>query len=391
MFLALFASILSALAADPTPLSPVAIHRTWFVVAGSDTFQNAPDLPDTGATEDCRAITVNLTNRYGIDQVLPFCGEDLSRGRFYASVDTFLKLVQSGDSLFVIWLGTGGTDPFSEARVWPFSDGSFDLSQPKPGLADRFQFEALAPERLDQELESHLPPDVQRLYVLDTAHHGTWKTLSLHGPAAIDLRGLDVLAISPIGGIDEPSQAFRATVISCTDPRLAADSGTISAQVFRECLQATALEKGIFGTEQSGKWEDPRPVIFVPPSVSLVPVAPPVAPPVTPPSIPVAPPAVVTKKTISMLPIVRWGSFGVGVGTAAAGFFTYSLAHGVYEQNVDVKTGNFPADKADELARYRLLRTATFALWGAGGVGAIGFGSSFLIVSPDSVSVAVRF
>lgn len=297
----------SARAEEPTlalteqsRLSP----STFFVVAGSGNYPNAPDLTGAeGATNDCLAIAEHLRGQGLPDaQIMSACGPELVRMRLFALLQEFARRVPSGGTLFIMWIGHGGTDPQSGAKLFLATDGSFDLFVSKEGqyASSGYGHDGINVSLLYGATRQNIPTNARVVFVTDVARGGVYKAnggdILLEGPSAKDFEEMPgVLALSPTPGKLTPVGLTRHTLITCLSPQTMGLS--VDTREFLECYAEGMTATGLT-IEMAGTWSETTDLFIFP----------------TPP-----PPAVAKKKVNApKVALVVTGSALAAVGVAQA-------------------------------------------------------------------------
>lgn len=257
-------ALIFALAALAAPAFAQTSTATYYVVAGSDTFVNAPDLPATGGTADCEWVRDHLLNtlHYPANQVLAMCGPELVRAALFLRLQEFLTQGISSESTVVVaWFGTGGTDPVTRAKVFAFADSSFDVYPMGTGYSQTTGFTAdgLTAALLYGVTKRILPTTTTLVVVSDVAQGGTYpsggKEIELVGPSADDFIFMDgVYAVSPRPNIPTPQGAFAHMFTACVQTNM-------SGGDFARCMGNAAYREGML-LDLAGKWNAPQLVVL---------------------------------------------------------------------------------------------------------------------------------
>lgn len=272
LIVTLFALITSAQAQDT--LGVTRTLSTYFVVAGSDGYTNAPDLPNVSGTSlACSTIVEHLvtTAHTPIEHVLNACGNEFVHDRLLLKFRDLLLHVQAGDTLVVIWLGAGSTDPESGETIWTTSDGAFETRASGDAKRSGHLSNGIAPNDLQGMVATLAPAWTNTLYITNAAQGGTYRNISLVGPHAKTFKGLGegVFAISPAPGNTVAQSVMQGAITTCIDPRANVNTSPgLDGQEIESCITQQLSASGI-ATETSGGWGEASTDLVSFPSVNL--------------------------------------------------------------------------------------------------------------------------
>jgi hypothetical protein len=363
------ATTIPAPAVDTTPPS------TYFVVVGAQEYKNAPGLTGTeGGEYDCKVIVDHLHKQgFGDRHVMSACGPELVRDGFFMRLDRFMMDVTTGSTVFVVWIGHGGTDPVTGYRVFAAVDGSFDLLpwENSDVAISSYSMSGVSPGLLYGAMQRIIPADTRVVFVTDVARGGTYQasrgTILLEGPSAKDFQDMPgAYALSPTPGKSVPVGLTRQTLMHCIARPLW--SVVLSARQMLECY-ADVMTKGGVTVEMAGTWKADDSLVFFPPlAVSPAP----------------------SKKPIAKIVLISGGAMVTVVGTTGA-IVTFTEARSLGE---DIAAGNYgvAGDPALTVAVERYNQSAAvLPVWyTATGVGAALTVTGITLPMPHNVPVSAK-